>query len=98
MILEKKKEVQYVSYRVGHNEKLEDVLKKFSVGVFNVVFENEDLSEGDIVLIKLLNAKIHIVKPAETLESIARQYCVSVEELCEKNQIKAVFVGQQIII
>lgn len=64
----------------------------------NIIADSDDFKKGDRVVINSKKQKIHIVKPAETLLSIAKKYEVSEEYICNNNQIKQIFVGQQLLI
>ena len=91
-----------VFYRVQNGDTLESICKKLKVSKnyilsLNKIDENK-LEQGDVLLVKSTSCVFHIVKPTETLFSIAKQYNVSVEELKQKNNIDVLFVGQKIII
>ena len=59
---------------------------------------NDKIEEGDILWIRKRHTAIHIVKPLETFESIAKSYNVSVSHIKEVNHIDTIFIGQKIII
>ena len=59
-----------------------------------VVCENEKLCIGDYILIKKINKSFHVVKPGETLKSIATFYNKDEDYLKQKNKTSRLFVGQ----
>lgn len=72
--------------------KKEDLARDNDLGV------NDKIEEGDILWIRKRHTAIHIVKPLETFESIAKSYNVSVSHIKEVNHIDTIFIGQKIII
>ena len=62
------------------------------IKIDNMVFNNENLFKGEVVIIK--HFKTHIVKPNETIKSIAILYDASEEDLIKRNGISKLFVGQ----
>lgn len=98
-----RKQVEDIIYFVKNNESLDMIARKFCVSV-NSLREDNDLStsyevmEGDILWIRKRNRAIYIVKPADTLESIAKKFNVTIDYLKKVNNIKAIFIGQKIII
>ena len=69
---------------------------KNKVKIDNIVFNNENLFKGEVVVIK--HFKTHIVKPNETVELIAKLYNISQENLIKRNGISKLFVGQLLYI
>ena len=55
---------------------------------------------GAYLSITKTHTKIHIVRPLETLQSIAQKYNLTIEDLIAKNGLKnnCVFIGQQLIL
>ena len=82
---------------------LEDISKsdfchKNHISYKNVIADSDEFKKGDRIVINFKNQRIHIVKPAETLLSIANKYSVTEEYICNNNQIKQIFIGQQLLI
>ena len=59
---------------------------------------NIDLYEGEIVKIMNKTGNYHIVKPLETLNTIAQKYGTTIEELIKVNNLnsKRLFIGQSL--
>ena len=55
-----------------------------------------NLYSGQCLLIYCSNKKYHIVKPAETIEKICRQYDISQDKLLKQNNITKLFIGQML--
>ena len=87
-------------YELTEGETLESVCSDFNVSLNHIKHINQinGASEGDIIFLDKIDLKIHIVKPNQTLEDIALLYNTTVESIKQKNNIDAVFLGQQIII
>ena len=51
---------------------------------------------GDYLFINNKVKVSHIVKPFETIDDIAKKYNVDREEILKRNNIKNIFVGQQL--
>ena len=89
-------------YRVQSGETLESICKKLKVNENYICalnqIDKEQIEKGDVLFISKTNYVYHIVKPMETLFSIAKQYNTSVEELKQKNNIEVLFVGQKLFI
>ena len=62
--------------------------------------EYNEWRNGAWLYIKKGNKRIHIVRPLETLKTIAKKHNVSVEYLMTKNKLKnnCVFIGQQLLL
>ena len=62
--------------------------------------EYNEWRAGAWLCIKKNNKHIHIVRPLETLKTIAKKHNVSVEYLASINQLKnnCVFIGQQLLL
>lgn len=58
----------------------------------------DNINKGDYVFVDFCPNKIYIVKPKDTIASIARKLNITEESIIKKNDIKAIFIGQQIII
>lgn len=102
-VIKKSEKVEDIIYFVKENDTLISICNKFCVLKEDLIRDNDlednyEAYEGDILWIRKKNLAIHIVKPLETIESIAKLYNVSVKEIQEKNGITKVFLGQKIII
>ena len=88
-------------HRVKKGETLSSIAKLYNTAV--KVIENDngisDIYVGARLVIRS-GIKIHVVRPFEKLENVARQYGVTEELVKEVNNLKnnAVYTGQQIVI
>ena len=57
------------------------------------IVEGDPITDS-VVLIERVDKKFHIVKPSETLQSIAQKYNISVSSIKELNKLKEIFIGQ----
>lgn len=60
-----------------------------------LIFNNQlkrDVMAGDILLIER-EQSVYMVKPSDTLEEIAKKFCLSPEHILEKNQVPYIFCG-----
>ena len=85
-------------YRLKHNESLDDVSKKFNVSLNSLKFYNmvENFEEGDIVFFPQYSSNVYIVKPADTIKSIAKKLSLTESELMAKAKTNKLFIGQRI--
>ena len=85
-------------YRVN-NEKL-DFEQEFNSCKENILRNNENLKLycGEWIKIKVNNFKIHHVKPAESLSSIAKFYGTDSKKIIEDNKLlnEKLFIGQRL--
>ena len=77
---------------------IKEFASNHGVVIQNCIYENSSLKAGDFVIIKTCLHKVHIVRPGENLEQIARHYNKSVGLLKNINNIDKIFVGQQLLI
>lgn len=90
-----------IYYRLQHGEDKRAVAEKFNTKLTNVTCLNSNyMSEGDFVVIKNAHQKVHIVKPLETLNEIAKSYGLDEETIINNNQLKTnvLFVGQRLLL
>lgn len=84
-------------YVVGENEALDSIAIKLGVSIAMLKSLNRvtEVEEGDALLVPEEESRFYVVKPADTVEQIARKMGVSKTELIEKNG-KNFFIGQKI--
>ena len=88
-----------IFYKVGYKENAETISKKFNITEKDLKIDNyEEIIEGDYLYIPFKNSAVHIVKPTETLEQIAKMHNVSVNHIKKKNNIEMIFVGMKLYI
>ena len=93
---------EYVWYQVQKYDNLTSILKLFETSSNKVIRNNPniDLYEGEMIKILQPTSSLHIVKPMETLDTIARKYNVIVDDLIIQNNLvsKRLFIGQTLVI
>ena len=91
-----------IYYQVNNDDNLATISKKFNITASQIVRNNPniDFYEGEVVKIVYETNKMHVVKPMENLEIIARKYNTTVENLIEINHLNTVrlFIGQSLIV
>lgn len=89
-------------YKVKQNETLNDISKKFNATIETLKIENgiSDVEFGDVIIIPEKNLALHVVKPAETLVNIAKQYSTTINHIMKINNLTShnLFIGQKLII
>lgn len=87
-------------YRVQPNDTIQDLCKQFNTCKSNILRNNSDLDlyAGEWIIVCENDFKIHVVKPVETLESIAQLYNLDQEKIIKDNNLKItkLFIGQQL--
>ncbi len=83
---------------VDKEKSIDEIAKLWKISKSQIIYINENLKKGDKVILKNLNVQIHIVKPMEALDDIAKKYNISKEDIMKKNNISKLFIGQQLII
>ncbi len=86
-----------ILHRVLQNETIEDISKHYHIPT--QILERKygkNLYVGQCLIINTTNKKYHIVKPAETIAGICKQYDISIDELKKKNNITNIFIGQML--
>lgn len=97
------KKVADIIYFVKAGDTLNSVADKFCVikeelCADNDLELNDELRAGEILWIRKRNSYIHIVKPLETLSTLATKYNVTITHIKELNNIEEIFIGQRLII
>ena len=60
------------------------------------IFESQNLKKGHYVVVKPRNYIIHIVRPNQTIDDIAKIYNVEPESILKNNNVQTIFVGEQL--
>lgn len=88
-------------YKTEPFEDVYDIAEKFGTTARIIVADNE-LREnpecGDLLIIEIPKGDKYIVKPTDTIQSIASKFKKSQLEIMKNNKIDEVFVGQIIYI
>lgn len=81
-------------YKVKHQDDLDLLYTKLGVSKTVLLKYNnlQKIEVGDMLFIP--NFQVYFVKPADTLNSIAKKFNVSVDEIKRKNKINNIFIGQ----
>lgn len=90
--------ITFRAFRVMEDTTLKNFCKEYNLVEQFCVVESEQLKQGDIIIAKNLDKKLHIVLPLENLESIARKHNISIEHIKQLNNIDNIFIGQQLLI
>lgn len=90
--------ITFRAFRVMEDTTLKNFCKEYNLVEQFCVVESEQLKQGDIIIAKHLDKKLHIVLPLENLESIARKHNISVENIKQLNNVDNIFIGQQLLI
>lgn len=101
MIIEKKYNlIMNDFYKITKFDNLEKICNKFNLSkeILIEYNKNSNFENGDYIFIPFKNNIIHIVKPGETLKSIADEYGTTVSSIIDKNKIKYIFIGMKLII
>lgn len=85
-------------FRIDKPQTIHDFAMENMFSLSQLVYNSKNLLAGDIVCVTGVNKILHIVKPLETLNSIAKKYNVSVNQIMEENKIDKIFIGQQLFI
>lgn len=89
-------------YRVSQGENLSTIMTKLQVSPTAILRNDytQDFYEGEMVKIMHGENNIHIVKPMQTLTTIAQMYNVKIEDIIKNNNLKSprLFVGQRLVI
>lgn len=92
----------FVWVQLNKNDNLNTILNKFSISVNAIVRNNSsvDFYEGEVIKIMKKYNILHVVKPMETLETIANKYNTTIENLAKQNALtsKRLFIGQTLIV
>lgn len=90
-----------IIYKVKENDNLLSISKQFKIPAYIIARENglDEVKVGMRILIPSVDGIKYIVKPYETMQMIADNFNVSVEDLSKHNKgINYVFMGQVIYI
>lgn len=94
------KQVKQFYYRVQPNDNLKNLIEKFNTSKDNIIRNNPqiDLYAGEVVLIKENEFNTHIVKPMQTLETVAKIYNITADKIIKDNalQTNKLYIGQQL--
>ena len=89
--------MEKIFYRVKNNENLLEIANHFKVGVFDIILQNNlirEIEPGDLLIINKTDGLTYNVKPSDTIESIAKKFCTTKEEILLKNRpLTYVFYG-----
>lgn len=85
-------------YRVMRGDSVESICEKFNTCKENILRNNPNLSlyAGEWIRIKVNDFVMHIVKPTETINDIARFHGVLKEKIINDNALSSekLFIGQ----
>ena len=90
--------IKKIIYTSKDNISLLNISKQRKIPISNIVCENNLVRKGEYVLISNKQYKTYIVKPADTISSIAMKFNIDEDYLKNINKISKIFIGQQLII
>ncbi|MBR1925422.1 MAG: LysM peptidoglycan-binding domain-containing protein [Clostridia bacterium] len=84
-----------ILHQFSANETLFDVAKKYNISL-EVLKHNktQNIYAGQCIAISGLNKKYHLVRPTETIKSIAKLYNTTPLDILKKNNVQQIFIGQ----
>lgn len=89
-------------YRVKANDTILSIANNFSLSPDDLLAVNqikrENVVEGTLLLIEKKQGVKYVVKPFDSIESIAKEFGISSKVICEYNDIDRVFLGEVIYI
>lgn len=88
----------HIIYKVQQNDTKQSIAKLFNVPQKNIISDKDKLSNGDRVIVDLTKVQEYIVMPLDTLDSIANKFGTTPQQIASKNGIKAIFIGQRLLI
>jgi len=87
-------------YRIQFGDNLLNICERFNTCKENIIRNNDklELYEGEWIIVKTNEFKLHCVKPLETLEYIANKYGIELTRLKEDNNLQSekLFIGQML--
>ena len=96
--------MEYLIYRVRKGEKAEDVARKTGVAARRICALNncreEQIEEGVRMLIAQAEGREYVVRPFDSLSSVARRFNVSEKHILENNGLTSptLFIGQKLYV
>ncbi len=88
-------------YCVEKGDSLDSICEKFHASKSNVVFLNclkKEPIEGETLLIERADGEKYVVKPKDTLYSIANGDEKKIREIMNRNKIDEVYFGQTVYV
>ena len=88
-------------YRVGENEGIFSISRRFGVPPTVIVKDNAltcEVSAGDVLFIRNINGRVYAVQPSDTMAELSLRFGVSPEYIAEINGTDYVFYGLTLII
>jgi len=84
-----------VLHQVTTGQTLKDIAKQYNTNL-EVLKQNptKELYAGQCIALTNLDKKYHVVKPAETIQTIAQKYKTTPEIILQKNKVRQIFIGQ----
>ena len=88
-------------YRVVKGDSIAALSSRFNLPQTVIIKDNNlsrEITEGDVVFIRVAAGKTYRVQPFDTLESVAERFNVSAETLAQINGVDYLFYGLTLII
>lgn len=84
--------------KIEKNTTKKELAEKYKIHISQIISNGEELEAGEYAILKDLDKKIHIVKPFESIEDIAKKYNVTKDYILKHNNIREIFIGERLII
>ena len=82
-------------YRVQSGDSILSLCQRFNCSMGKLISLNglvREIRAGDILFVER-EKQVYMVKPTDTLNSIAKKFCVLPQSILEKNRIPYIFCG-----
>ena len=95
---------KYRLHKVSAGETLYSIAQSYNTTEYNIKSLNKtdgDLQAGDMLYIGNLDRVLYIVKPADTLSSVAKKHDITETALCAFNSLTAdspLYIGQRVLV
>ncbi len=82
-------------YKIGENESVQSVARKFSISPQNLVFHNAGIKiqDGVTIVIPKLFGRSYKVQACDTIGGICDKFGINVDEFVKKNGVEFVYHG-----
>lgn len=97
-IFYKENYIKNIIIKAKENISILNLSNQNNVPLSSIISENSNIRKGEYVLISNTNYKKYVVKPTETIHSIAEKFNLDAEYLIKINNTNKVFIGQQLYI
>lgn len=97
-IVYKENYIKNIIIKAKDNVSILNLSNQNNIPISNIISENNNIRKGEYIVVSNSNYKTYIVKPLDTLQSIANKFNKDIEYLVKINNTNKVFIGQQLFI